>query len=164
MISADSLEIECCNEMDAAIIGSSSKMNWRRSTAQTAVYIQLRYLKCSQLEWEKRNYSRTADRSITLSHLINKSWCAQNFGQKSKNTSMFHVLAKEQTFQRANPRRMQPFTSYVNKTHTNAGIIPSQVAEQRKEHAVKLALLWEISLHRIIFNMVMKTQPQAVVF
>lgn len=50
MISADSLEIECCNEMDAAIIGSRSKMNWRRGTAQTAVYIQPRYLKCSQLE------------------------------------------------------------------------------------------------------------------
>lgn len=54
---------------------------------------------------------------------------------------MFHVLAKEQTFRRANPRRTQPFTSCVNETRTSAGIVPSQVAEQRNEHVVKLALL-----------------------
>lgn len=45
-----SLEIECCNEMDVTIIGSSSKMNWGRSTVQTGAHIQLQYFKCSQLE------------------------------------------------------------------------------------------------------------------
>lgn len=100
MISADSPEIERCNEMDAAVIGG-----WLRDELEAADWrlygaALLEVLSAGRRGEERRRWCRTASITITPSHVTDSEseWRAggvRTVSKSLKNTSKLHVFGQK---------------------------------------------------------------------